>query len=235
MMLGVNDLHVSYGPIHVLKGISLRVDEGRIVTLIGANGAGKSTTLNTISGLVQPSAGTIEFLGERIEGRFPEEIVRQGIVQVPEGRKVFRNLTVFENLLMGGYSRYEKRNVEEDIEKVYELFPILRERERQMAATLSGGQQQMLAFARALVAKPRLLLLDEPSMGLAPQLVQGVANFITSIREKHVTVLLVEQNAELALSISDHGYVLETGQIAFDDTASHLLANKQVQRSYLGM
>jgi branched-chain amino acid transport system ATP-binding protein len=235
MMLGVNDLHVSYGPIHVLKGISLRVDEGRIVTLIGANGAGKSTTLNTISGLVRPSSGTIEFLGERIEGRFPEEIVRQGIVQVPEGRKVFRNLTVFENLLMGGYSRYKKRNVEEDIEKVYELFPILRERERQMAATLSGGQQQMLAFARALVAKPRLLLLDEPSMGLAPQLVQGVANFITSIREKHVTVLLVEQNAELALSISDHGYVLETGQIAFDDTASHLLDNKQVQRSYLGM
>jgi branched-chain amino acid transport system ATP-binding protein len=235
MMLEVKDLHVSYGSIHVLKGISLRVDEGRIVTLIGANGAGKSTILNTISGLVQPSAGTIELLGERIEGRFPEEIVHKGVVQVPEGRKVFRNLTVFENLLMGGYSRYEKRNVQEDIEKVYELFPILRERERQMAATLSGGQQQMLAFARALVAKPRLLLLDEPSMGLAPQLVQGVANFITSIREKHVTVLLVEQNAELALSISDHGYVLETGQIAFDDTASHLLDNKQVQRSYLGM
>jgi branched-chain amino acid transport system ATP-binding protein len=235
MMLGVKDLHVFYGSIHVLKGISLRVDEGTIVTLIGANGAGKSTTLNAISGLVQPSSGTIELSGERIEGRFPEEIVHRGIVQVPEGRKVFRNLTVLENLLMGGYSRPDKRIVQEDIEAAYQLFPVLRERRRQLAGTLSGGEQQMLAFARALVAKPKLLLLDEPSMGLAPQLVQGVADFITTIRQKGVTVLLVEQNAELALSISDHGYVLETGQIAFEDTASHLLKNEQVQRSYLGM
>jgi branched-chain amino acid transport system ATP-binding protein len=235
MMLVVKDLHVSYGSIHVLKGISLQVNEGRIVTLIGANGAGKSTTLNTISGLVQPSAGAIELLGERIESRFPEEIIRRGIVQVPEGRKVFRNLTVLENLLMGGYSRPDKKIVQGDIEGTYHLFPVLKERKRQLAGTLSGGEQQMLAFARALVAKPKLLLLDEPSMGLAPQLVQGVADFITTIRQKGVTVLLVEQNAELALSISDHGYVLETGQIAFDDTASHLLNNEQVQRSYLGM
>lgn len=234
-MLTIQGLHVSYGPIHVLRGISLRVEEGKIITLIGANGAGKTTTLNAISGLVHPSGGSIEFLEERIEGRFPEEIVHRGIVQVPEGRKIFRNLTVFENLLMGGYSRPEKKNVREDIEKVYDLFPILKEREKQMAGTLSGGQQQMLAFARALVAKPRLLLLDEPSMGLAPQLVQGVADFITDIRQKGVTVLLVEQNAELALSISDHGYVLETGLIAFDNTASHLLNDEQIQKSYLGM
>lgn len=234
-MLTVQGLHVSYGPIHVLRGISLKVEEGRIITLIGANGAGKTTTLNAISGLVQPSGGTIEFLEERIEGRFPEEIVHKGIVQVPEGRKIFRNLTVFENLLMGGYSRLEKKNVRGDIEKAYDLFPILKEREKQMAGTLSGGQQQMLAFARALVAKPRLLLLDEPSMGLAPQLVQGVADFITDIRQRGVTVLLVEQNAELALSISDHGYVLETGQIAFDNTAAHLLNDEQIQKSYLGM
>jgi branched-chain amino acid transport system ATP-binding protein len=234
-MLNVQGLHVSYGPIHVLRGISLKVEEGRIITLIGANGAGKTTTLNAISGLVQPSGGTIEFLGERIEDRLPEQIVRKGIVQVPEGRKIFRNLTVFENLLMGGYSRPEKKNVQGDIEKIYDLFPILKERGKQMAGTLSGGQQQMLAFARALVAKPRLLLLDEPSMGLAPQLVQGVADFITDIRQMGVTVLLVEQNAELALSISDHGYVLETGQIAFDNTASHLLDDEQIQKSYLGM
>ncbi len=234
-MLSVQGLHVSYGPIHVLRGISLKVEEGRIITLIGANGAGKTTTLNAISGLVQPSGGTIEFLEERIEGRFPEEIVHKGIVQVPEGRKIFRNLTVFENLLMGGYSQPEKKNVRGDIEKAYDLFPILKERGKQMAGTLSGGQQQMLAFARALVAKPRLLLLDEPSMGLAPQLVQGVADFINDIRQRGMTVLLVEQNAELALSISDHGYVLETGQIAFDNTASHLLNDEQIQKSYLGM
>jgi ABC-type branched-subunit amino acid transport system ATPase component len=229
------NLHVSYGPIHVLKGISIKVEEGRIVTLIGANGAGKSTTLNTISGLVHPSEGTIEFLGERIEGRFPEEIIQRRIVQVPEGRKVFRNLTVFENLLMGGYSLSDKTNIQEEIKRVYDLFPVLKERERQMAGTLSGGQQQMLAFARALVAKPRLLLLDEPSMGLAPQLVQEVANFIVNVRRKGMTILLVEQNAEVALSISDHGYVLETGQIVFDSAATQLLNDEQVQKSYLGM
>ncbi len=234
-MLTVIDLHVSYGPIHVLKGVSMKVPVGSIVTLIGANGAGKTTTLLTISGLVHPSEGTIEFLGERIEGRLPEEIVRRGVVQVPEGRKVFSNLTVYESLLMGGFCRPNKKTVLEDVEATYRLFPLLKDRRRQLAGTLSGGEQQMLAFARALVAKPKLLLLDEPSMGLAPQLVQGVADFITTIRQKGVTVLLVEQNAELALSISDHGYVLETGQIAFDDTASHLLKNEQVQKSYLGM
>jgi branched-chain amino acid transport system ATP-binding protein len=234
-MLTVKDLHVSYGPIHVLKGVSMKVPAGSVVTLIGANGAGKTTTLLTISGLVHPSEGTIEFLGERIEERLPEEIVRRGVVQVPEGRKVFSNLTVYESLLMGGFCRPNKKTVLEDIEDAYLLFPLLKDRRRQLAGTLSGGEQQMLAFARALVAKPKLLLLDEPSMGLAPQLVQGVADFITNIRQKGMTVLLVEQNAELALSISDHGYVLETGQIAFDDTASRLLDNEQVQRSYLGL
>ncbi len=234
-MLTVKDLHVAYGPIHVLKGVSMKVPAGSIVTLIGANGAGKTTTLLTISGLVHPSEGTIEFLGERIEGRFPEEIVRKGIVQVPEGRKVFSNLTVYESLLMGGFSRSDPKGVLTEIESTYRLFPVLKERRRQLAGTLSGGEQQMLAFARALVAKPKLLLLDEPSMGLAPQLVQGVADFITHIRNKGVTVLLVEQNAELALSISDHGYVLETGQIAFEDSASQLLNNELVQRSYLGI
>jgi len=234
-MLNVKDLHVAYGPIEVLKGVSLTVEEGSIVTLIGANGAGKTTTLLTISGLVSPTAGSIEFFGESIAGQLPELIVKKGIVQVPEGRKVFRNLTVYENLRMGGLSRADKKAVNDDIEMMYERFPRLKDRRKQLAGTLSGGEQQMLAFARAMVAKPRLLLLDEPSMGLAPQLVQEVANFIVDVRKKGVTVLLVEQNAELALSIADHGYVLETGEVAYSDAACNLLNNDQVRRSYLGM
>jgi branched-chain amino acid transport system ATP-binding protein len=234
-MLSVRDVHVSYGPIEVLKGVSLEVPEGSLVSLIGANGAGKTTMLNTISGLVSPSLGEITFLKRRIDGLRPEQVVRRGIVQVPEGRKVFRNLSVFECLLMGGLIRKSKKEVLGDIENVYEMFPVLGQRRKQLAGTLSGGEQQMLAFGRALVARPKLLLLDEPSMGLAPQLVEEVARFITDIRKQGVTLLLVEQNAELALSLSDHGYVLETGRIAFSDQACNLLANEQVKRSYLGI
>lgn len=234
-MLKVQDLHVAFGNIEVLKGISFSVDEGRIVTLIGANGAGKTTTLHSISGLVRPTQGTIEFLGEAISGQPPEQVVRKGIAHVPEGRKVFRNLSVYENLLMGGFCRRDKKAVNSDIERAFAMFPRLKERRRQAAGTLSGGEQQMLAFARALVTHPRLLLLDEPSMGLAPQLVEEVAHIVTQIRDQGVTVLLVEQNAELALSIADYGYVLETGQITFSDDAPRMLHNEQIQRSYLGM
>ena len=235
-MLKIKDIHVAYGPIEVLKGISLNVTEGAIVCLIGANGAGKTTTLNTISGLYAPSSGSIEFHGDRIDGLKPEEVIRIGIAQVPEGRKIFRNLTVYECLLMGGLTRKNKKRVKSDIEeRIFDMFPRLRERRRQLAGTLSGGEQQMLAFGRALVARPKLLLLDEPSMGLAPQLVEEVAKFITNIQADGVTVLLVEQNAELALSISDYGYVLETGRIMFNDKACDLLINDQIKESYLGL
>ncbi len=234
-MLTIRDLHVSYGPIKVIKGISLKVDQGGIVSLIGANGVGKTTTLNTISGLTKPTSGDMHFMGDQIVGLMPDQIVKLGIVQVPEGRKVFRNLTVYECLLMGGLIHKDKKNVGQDVEKMYQFFPILRERRKQLSGTLSGGEQQMLAFARALIARPKLLLLDEPSMGLAPQLVQEVANLIISIRNEGVTVLLVEKNAELALSISDFGYVLETGEIAFSDKASNLLEQEEVKKAYLGI
>lgn len=234
-MLRIDNLHVAYGPIEVLKGISLEVPQGAIVALIGANGAGKTTTLNAICGLVLPSAGTITFNGENTTGLPPHQVIRKGIVQVPEGRKVFRNLTVYECLLMGSLSRPDRAAVAHDIERMYEVFPRLKERHRQMAGTLSGGEQQMLAFARALVAKPKLLLLDEPSMGLAPRLVQDVVEQIRRVRDEGVTILLVEQNAEMALAISDSGYVLETGGVALSGTGQSLLANDQVRNVYLGV
>ncbi len=235
-MLSIREIHVAYGPIEVLKGVSLDVAEGSIVSLIGANGAGKTTTLNTISGLFDPKSGSIEFLGGRIDGLKPEEVIRKGIAQVPEGRKVFQNLTVYECLLMGGLTRKNIKSVKSDIEgRIFEMFPRLSERRKQLSGTLSGGEQQMLAFGRALVARPKLLLLDEPSMGLSPRLVQEVAIFITNIRKEGVTILLVEQNAELALDISDYGYVMETGRIIFNDKACDLLANEQVKKAYLGL
>lgn len=234
-MLRIESLHVAYGPIEVLKGIAVEVPRGAIVALIGANGAGKTTTLNAICGLVVPTAGRMMFDGEDIRGLPPHRIIRKGIAQVPEGRKVFRNLTVHECLLMGSLTRRDRAEVARDIERMYEVFPRLLERRAQLAGTLSGGEQQMLAFARALVARPKLLLLDEPSMGLAPRVVQDVVDQILRVRDDGVTVLLVEQNAEMALAISDRGYVLETGRVVLSGSGQSLLADDQVRDVYLGV
>jgi branched-chain amino acid transport system ATP-binding protein len=234
-MLRIEDLHVAYGPIEALRGISIEVAQGAIVALIGANGAGKTTTLNAICGLMLPTAGKITFDGENITGLPAHRVIRKGIVQVPEGRRVFRNLTVYECLLMGSLSRPDRAAAARDIERMYQLFPRLGERRGQLAGTLSGGEQQMLAFARALMAKPKLLLFDEPSMGLAPLVVQDVVSQILRVRDEGVTVLLVEQNAEMALAISDSGYVLETGRVALSGSAQSLLANDQVRDVYLGV
>ncbi|MCC7271169.1 MAG: ABC transporter ATP-binding protein [Alphaproteobacteria bacterium] len=234
-MLTITDLSVAYGPIEVLKGVSLEVAEGAIVALIGGNGAGKTTTLNTISGLLRPVRGEIRFAGARVDGTPPERIVAAGIAQVPEGRKVFRNLTVHECLLMGGLVRRDRAGVAADVERMYGLFPRLRERHRQLAGTLSGGEQQMLAFGRALVARPRLLLLDEPSMGLAPKIVADIARLIADIRRDGMTILLVEQNAAMALALADRGYVLEAGRIVLEADAKSLLEDERVKRAYLGL
>ncbi len=234
-MLAIHDLHVAYGPIIALRGVSFAVPDGAIIALIGANGAGKSTILNTISGLVRPRSGHIEFAGERIHSLPPEQIVRRGIAQVPEGRKVFRNLSVHECLMMGGYSRDDAAAVMGDIARMYELFPRLAERRKQFAGTLSGGEQQMLAFARALVAKPRLLLLDEPSMGLAPKIVADMAGYIRDFRKQGMTILIVEQNAALALGLADEGHVLETGIVTLSASAAALLADDRVRAAYLGV
>lgn len=233
-MLEVKDLEVYYGAIHAVKGISLRVEDGQIVTLIGSNGAGKSTTLHTISGLIKPRSGNILFDGTDITGTPAHKIVASGLVQVPEGRYVFANMSVMENLDMGAYLRKDKDGIEKDKKKVFELFPRLFERKNQLSGTLSGGEQQMLAMGRALMERPRVLLLDEPSMGLAPLLVKEIFSIIKTINEEGTTVLLVEQNANMALSIADYAYVLETGRITLSGPAADLSASEAVRKAYLG-
>jgi branched-chain amino acid transport system ATP-binding protein len=234
-MLEVRDLHVNYGAISALHGISLEVKQGEIVTLIGANGAGKSTTLRAISGLVKPRSGVISFCGQNIAGLPPHIIVGRGIAQSPEGRMVFANLSVAENLRMGAYRRKDTANFSKDFDYVFSIFPRLKEREQQTAGTLSGGEQQMLAIGRALMSKPQCLMLDEPSLGIAPILVQTIFEKIVEInRELGLTILLVEQNANLALEVSHRGYVLETGRITLSDTAAALRDNPEVQECYLG-
>jgi len=233
-LLEVSDIHTYYGAIHALKGISIEVNDGEIVTLIGANGAGKSTTLNTICGLTPPRQGTIVFDGEPIHELPAHEIVMRGVSQAPEGRRIFARLTVTENLEMGAFVRKDKENIQRDMERVFVLFPRLKERHKQVAGTLSGGEQQMLAIGRALMANPRLLLLDEPSMGLAPLLVEAIFNTITEINEQGSTILLVEQNALMALSVAHRGYVMQTGEIVLHETASALQQNEMVRKAYLG-
>jgi branched-chain amino acid transport system ATP-binding protein len=233
-LLELDDVHAYYGAIHALKGVSLRIDEGQIVTLIGANGAGKSTTLRTISGLLRPRKGTVRFEGKDLSRQSAQAIVRHGIAQSPEGRQLFARMTVLENLEMGAFQRRDKDEIATDIQRVYDLFPRLAERRTQKAGTLSGGEQQMCAIGRALLARPRLLLLDEPSMGLAPVLVERIFEVIVDINKQGTTVLLVEQNAAMALEIADRGYVLETGRVALTDNAAALQANERVRASYLG-
>jgi len=234
MLLQVENLHVAYGAIRALQGISFHIDEGEIVTLIGANGAGKSTTLRTISGLLRPTEGDIRFKGQSITKIAAENIVKLGISQVPEGRQIFSKLTVRENLEMGAYTRRDKREIAESLERVFTSFPRLKERLNQLGGTLSGGEQQMLAMGRGLMSKPSLLLLDEPSMGLAPILVEEIFNIIQTINAQGTSILLVEQNAAMALSIAHRGYVLETGNIVLEGKAQALLNNRQVQAAYLG-
>jgi branched-chain amino acid transport system ATP-binding protein len=233
-MLAVNDIHTYYGAIHALKGITLHVDEGEIVTLIGANGAGKSTTLNTICGLLHPKDGTIYLEGDPIHELPPHVIVGKGISQAPEGRRVFSRLTVMENLEMGAFARTDKEGIRRDLERVFSLFPRLRERANQVGGTLSGGEQQMLSIGRALMAHPRMLLLDEPSMGLAPILVESIFDTIQEINQEGTTILLVEQNALMAFSVAHRGYVLETGNIVLEGTVEELRENPQVKAAYLG-
>lgn len=233
-MLQVQDLHSYYGHIHALKGINLRVEQGEIVTLIGANGAGKSTTLRTISGLLHPRQGSVTLEGERIDGLKPHTIVMKGIGQAPEGRKIFPRLTVTENLEMGAYSRSDKAQIKQDMDWVFTLFPRLAERRAQLGGTLSGGEQQMLAIARALMTHPRVLMLDEPSMGLAPILVETIFETIRKLNQEGTTILLVEQNAAKALQVANRGYVIETGQIVLEDSAANLRKNEAVRKAYLG-
>ena len=233
-MLEVKDLHVSYGGIRALRGVNLEVPDGRIVTLIGANGAGKSTLLRTISGLVKAESGSITYDGKELLGMPINKILELGIAQVPEGRRVFTNLSVLENLKIGAYLRKDKAGIQKDIEWVYELFPRLQERSWQMAGTLSGGEQQMLAVGRALMSRPKLMMMDEPSLGLAPLVVKGIFEIIREINRQGVTVLLIEQNANMALKTADLAYVLETGEITLHGTGAELLTNESVKRAYLG-
>jgi branched-chain amino acid transport system ATP-binding protein len=233
-MLNVNDIHVFYGNIAAVKGISLTVYPGEIVTLIGGNGAGKSTTMRTISGLLRPKRGEVHFEGKKVSGLKGHEVAQRGIAQSPEGRRIFPRMTVTENLELGAFLRSDKAEIATDMERVFDLFPRLKERLAQKSGTLSGGEQQMLAMGRALMARPRLLLLDEPSMGLAPVLVEQVFDTITKVNEQGTTVLLVEQNALVALNIANHAYVLETGHITLEGPAKELAHNDEVRKAYLG-
>ena len=233
-MLKIKDLHVSYGGIKALRGVDLEVPDGKIVTLIGANGAGKSTTLRTISGLVKAESGSITYDGKELLGLSINKILEQGIAQSPEGRRVFPNLTVLENLKIGAYLRKDRDGIEKDVRWIYELFPRLEERHWQPAGTLSGGEQQMLAVGRALMSRPKLLMMDEPSLGLAPLVVQGIFDIIRAINQQGVTVLLIEQNANMALKIADYAYVLETGNITKSGTGAELLADESIKEAYLG-
>ena len=232
IILSVKDLQVNYGGIEAVKGISFDVPAGDIVTLIGANGAGKSTTLKAIAGLVKPRSGSIEFEGANITGKDSSDIVARGVTLVPEGRRVFANMTVLENIKIGAYLR--KDNLDDDIAWVYDLFPRLKEREWQLAGTLSGGEQQMLAVARAMMSRPKVLMMDEPSLGLAPLVVKGIFDIIREINKQGVTVLLIEQNANMALKTADYAYVLETGRIGLSGTGAELLTNEDVKKAYLG-
>lgn len=233
-MLEVKDINVYYGAIHAIKGISLSVDEGEIVTLIGANGAGKSTTLRTISGLLKPKTGEINFLNKNIAGMPAHKIVREGISQVPEGRRIFAEMTVQENLELGAFTRTDKDEIQNDFKMVFGRFPRLEERRLQQAGTLSGGEQQMLAMGRALMSRPKLLLMDEPSMGLAPLLIREIFNIIVDINKTGTTILLVEQNANMALSVANRAYVLETGRITISGDAKELAASEDIRKAYLG-
>ncbi|MFC5541718.1 MAG: ABC transporter ATP-binding protein [Bacilli bacterium] len=233
-MLQVNNIDVYYGNIHALKDVSLEVNEGEIVTLIGANGAGKTTLLKTLSGLLKPKHGTITYNKQQIGGKPAQVIVKNGIIHVPEGRRVFANMSVEENLDLGAYLRKDREGIKKDLNHVFEMFPILKERRKQLAGTLSGGEQQMLAIGRAIMSKPKLLLLDEPSMGLAPLIVQQIFEIIQSINKEGTTILLVEQNAHMALSIADRAYVIETGRIVLSGEAKELQESEQVKAAYLG-
>lgn len=233
-MIKIKDLVVAYGGIEALKGISLEVPSGKIVTLVGANGAGKSTTLKAVVGLVKPKSGTIEYEGKDLTKISTESMVRNGIALVPEGRKVFEDLTVLENLKIGAYSRKDRKGIEDDLEKVYSLFPRLKERTWQLSGTLSGGEQQMLAIGRALMSRPKLIMMDEPSLGLAPIIVKGLFEIIKKINKDGMTVLLIEQNANAALKIADIGYIMETGRITLSGTGKELLNNDEIKKAYLG-
>jgi len=233
-ILSIKDLEVRYGGIEAVKGISFDVEEGKIVTLIGANGAGKSSTLRTISGLVKPSSGSINFMGEELVGKDQASIVKSGITLVPEGRRIFPDLTVLENLKAGAYLRKDKAEIAKDLEWVYELFPRLKERHWQLGGTLSGGEQQMLAVGRALMSRPKVMMMDEPSLGLAPIVVQGIFDIIKTINEQGVTILLIEQNANMALKVAHDAYVMETGKITKSGTGLELLNDESIKEAYLG-
>jgi len=234
-MLTIRSVHTHYGNIHALKGVSLHVRKGEVVTLVGANGAGKSTLVNTVCGMAKPSRGSIEFLGEQIAGLAPENIVHKGIALAPEGRQIFSAMTVEANLLMGGFiHRGNPEQLHKDMDRLYNRFPILKARQRQLAGTLSGGEQQMLAISRALMSRPQLLILDEPSMGLAPLVIKDIFSIISELKEEGRTILLIEQNARAALKIADRGYVMETGKVVLEGEGLELLEHREVKRAYLG-